>query len=85
MYFPAPGPIAWPWPPTCICRPWPQIFIYRPWSVRSLGLHIPTLSPEFVFTRPGLRFLSPCSEFAFTFLSIVVAVAAVILAIAVIS
>ena len=61
---------------------WPQIFIYRPWSVRSLGLHIPTLSPQFVFTGPELRFLLPCSEFTFTFLSIAVAVAVVILAIA---
>ena len=64
---------------------WPQIFFYRRWSVRSLGLHIPTLSPQFVFTGPDLRFLLLCSDFAFTFLSIVVAVAVVILAIVVIS
>ena len=41
--------------------------------------------PQSVFTGPGLRFLLRCSEFAFTFLSIVVAVAAVLLAIVVIS
>ena len=74
-----------PWPPICVYRPWLQIFIYRPWSVWSLGLQIPTLSPQSVFTGPGLRFLLPCSEFAFTFLSIVVAVAVVILAIVVTS
>ena len=54
---------------------WPPIFFYRRWSVRSLGLHIPPLSPQFVFTGPDLRFLLPFSEFTFTFLSIVVAVA----------
>ena len=43
------------------------------------------LVPQFVFTGPGLRFLSPYSEFTFTFLSTVAAVAAVILAIVVIS
>ena len=43
------------------------------------------LVPQFVFTSSGLRFLLPCSEFAFTFLSIVVAVAVVILAIVVFS
>ena len=74
-----------PWHPICVYRPWLQIFICRPWSVRSLGLQILTLSPQSVFTGPGLRFLLPCSEFAFTFLSIVVAVAAVLLAIVVIS
>ena len=42
-------------------------------------------SPKFVFTGPGQRFLLPCPEFAFTFLSIVVAVAAIILAMLVIS
>ena len=41
-----------------------QIFISRLWSVRSLSLHMPTLSPQFVFTGPGLRFLLPCSELA---------------------
>ena len=98
---PGPGPqprppicIYRPWPPICVYRPWPQIciyrawlqiFIFRPWSVRSLGLQIPTLSPQSVFTGPGLRFLLPSSEFAFTFLSIVVAVTAVLLAIIVIS
>ena len=89
---PSPGPRSWPpiciyrpWSPICIYRPWPQIFFYRPWSVRGLGLHIPTLSPQFVFAGPGLRFLFPCSDFAFTFLSIVVAVAVVILALVVTS
>ena len=43
------------------------------------------LVPQFVFTGSGLQLLLPCSEFAFTFLSIVVAVAVVILAIVVIS
>ena len=57
-----------PWPQICIYRLWPQIFIYQPWSVRSLGLHIPTLPPQFLFTGPGLRFLLPCSEFAFNLL-----------------
>ena len=80
--FVFPGP---PWPPICIYRPWLQIFIYRSWSVWSLGFHVPTLSPQSVFTESGLRFLLPCSKFAFTFLSIVVVVAVVILAIVVIS
>ena len=62
-----------------------RIFIHQSWSVRGLGLHLPTLTPQFVFTGHGLRFLLPCSEFALTLLSIEVAVAAVILAIAVIS
>ena len=48
------------------------------------GLHVPTLTPQFVFTGHGQRFLLPCCEFAFTLLSIVVALAAVILAIVVI-
>ena len=39
--------------------------------------------PQSVFTGPGLRFLLPCSEFAFAFLSIVISVAAVLLAIVV--
>ena len=42
----------------------PQIFICRLRSVRSLSLHMPTLSPQFVFTGSGLRFLLPCSELA---------------------
>ena len=45
-----------PWPSICVYRPWPPICIYRSWSLRSLGLHIPTLSPQFVFTGPNLRF-----------------------------
>ena len=65
-------------PQICIYRPWLQIFIYRSWSVWSLGLGIPTLSPQFVFTGPGLQFVLPCSEFVFTFLFVVVAVVAVI-------
>ena len=45
------------------------------------GLAYTNLDPrQFVFTDPGLRFLLPYSEFAFTFLSIVVAVAEVIIA-----
>ena len=43
------------------------------------------MTPQFVFTGPGLRFLLRWSKFAFTFLSIVVAVAVVKLAIVVIS
>ena len=49
------------------------------------GLHIPTLHPEFVFTGPGLRFLLQYSEFAFPFLSLVVAVTVIILAMVAIS
>ena len=41
-----------------------QIFIYRLWSVRSLSFHMPTLSSQFAFTGPSLRFLLPCSELA---------------------
>ena len=51
---------------------------------RSLGLHIPTLSPQFVFVGPGLRFFITVLWFCiFTFLSIVVALAVVILTIVV--
>ena len=50
-----------PWSQLCIYRPWPQIFIYRPWSVQSLDLHIPTSSPQFVFTGPGLIFITALS------------------------
>ena len=59
-----------PWPPICIYRPWPPPYVYRPWtppcvypkfaftgSPRGLSLHIATLSPQFVFTGPGLRFI----------------------------
>ena len=81
----APNLYLRPWPQICFYWSWPQIFLYRPWSVRSLGLHTSTSSPQFVFTGPGLQFLLPSPEFAFTFLSIVVAVAVVILAIVVIS
>ena len=49
------------------------------------GLHIPTLHPEFVFTGPGLRFLLQYYEFAFLFLSLVVAVTVIILAMVAIS
>ena len=45
------------------------------------GLAYTKLDPrQFVFTGPGLRFLLPYSEFAFTFLSIVVPVAEVVIA-----
>ena len=74
-----------PWPQICFYWSWLQIFLYRPWSPRSPSLHTPTSSPRFVFTGPGLQFLLPSPEFAFNFLSIVVAVAVVILAIVVIS
>ena len=73
------------WPPICIYQPLLPICIYRPWRVRSLGLHIPTLSRQFVFTGPGLRLALLCSEFAFIFIFVVGAVDVVILAIAVIS
>ena len=53
--------------------------------MRSLGLRMPTLSPQFVFTSPGLRFLLLCSDFAFALLSAVVAVAVVVLAMVVAS
>ena len=43
--------------------------------MRSLGLRMPTLSPQFVFAGPDLRFLLLCSGFAFALLSAVVAVA----------
>ena len=43
--------------------------------MRSLGLRMPTLSPQFVFAGPDLRFLLLCSDFAFALLSAVVAVA----------
>ena len=48
--------------------------------MRSLGLRMPTLSPQFVFAGPDLRFLLLCSDFAFALLSAVVAVAVVVLA-----
>ena len=57
----------------------------RNFYLPTLVLHIPTLSPQFAFTDPGLRFLLLCNDFAFTFLSIVVAVTVVILAIVVTS
>ena len=81
----APNLCLRPWLQICFYWSWPQIILYRPWSVRSLGLHTPTSSPQFAFTGPGLQFLLPSPEFAFTFLSIVVAVAVVILAIVLIS
>ena len=64
-----------PWHQICIYQPWPPICIYQPWppacvypkfvfisSARCLSLHIPTLSLQFVFTGPGLRFV--CSQAA---------------------
>ena len=53
--------------------------------MRSLGLRMPTLTPQFVFTGPDLRFLLRCSDFAFALLSAVVAVAVVVLAMVVAS
>ena len=58
------------WPPICIKRPWPPICIYRPWlpicicrpwptillPFRSLSLHIPTLSPQFIFVFTALAY-----------------------------
>ena len=50
-----------PWPPSCIYRPWPPPCVYPKFvftgSAWGLSLHIPTLSPQFVFTGPGLRFV----------------------------
>ena len=66
----APGPQPWsliciyrPWPLICIYRPWPSICIYRPWP--PICIYRPWLPiciyrpcPLFVFTGPGLQFLS---------------------------
>ena len=58
-----------PWHQICTSRPWPPIWIYRFWppicvypkflftGSTRLSLHIPTLSPQFVFTGPGLWFV----------------------------
>ena len=49
-----PGPVPGP-------RPWLSICIYPKFvftgSARGLSFHIPTLSPQFVFTGPDLRFV----------------------------
>ena len=45
--------------------PWHQIFFYLPLPFRSLGLHVPTLSPQFVFICSSLFVLS-CYEFSFS-------------------
>ena len=82
-----------PWPQICIYRPWPPICVYRPWSkflftglVSSKpGLADTNLVPPICIYWPWPTIFITCSEFAFTFLSIVVAVAAVLLAIVVIS
>ena len=55
----APGPC--PCLPNCIHQPWAPIYIYQPWPtillpVRSLSLHILTLSPEFVFVFMALAY-----------------------------
>ena len=60
-------------------------FYLSPLVSQEPGLAYTNLVPQFVFTGSGLRFLLLCSDFAFTFLSIVVAVAVVILAIVVTS
>ena len=51
--FPSASPWLWllifvdrPWPSICIYQPWRPICIYRLWSVRTLSVHIPTLSPQ---------------------------------------
>ena len=68
VLFLAPSPrpwppicVYWPWPPVCIHQPWPPIRIYRPWPtillpVGGLSLHIPTLSPQFVFVFTALAY-----------------------------
>ena len=48
-------------PPICVYRSWLPICIYRPWPtilllVRALSLHIPTLSPQFVFVFTVLAY-----------------------------
>ena len=53
--------IYWSWPLICIYKPWLPICIYRSWPtillpVRSLSLHIPTLSPQFVFAFTALAY-----------------------------
>ena len=53
--------IYWLWSPICIYRPWPPICIYRSWStilllVRGPSLHIPTLTPQFVFLFTALAY-----------------------------
>ena len=50
-----------PRPPICIHGPWFPICIYRPWPtillpVRSLSLHIPTLSSQFIFVFTALAY-----------------------------
>ena len=85
FYLPALAPnLCLPAPAPNLCLPALAPNFYLP-ALVSLGLHIPTLSPQFVFTGSDLRLLLLCSDFAFTFLSIVVAVAVVILAIVVTS
>ena len=45
LYLPALAPI-------CLYRPWPTILL----PVRRLGLHVPTLSPQFVFVFTALAY-----------------------------
>ena len=52
-----------PWYQICIYQSWPQIFNYQPWSVRSLGLHIPTLFPP-----PPICIYWPCPTIFITVL-----------------
>ena len=82
----APNCVYQPWPPICVYRPWSPIRIYRPWPtillpVRDLSLHIPTLSPQFVFAFTALAYdlyYRSGAWFAFTLLLAVVAVVVVI-------
>ena len=47
--------------PICIYQPWLPICIYRYWPIvlllsRGLSLHVPTLSPQFVFVFTALAY-----------------------------
>ena len=73
------------WPPICIYQSWLPICIHRSWPtillpVWGLGLHIPALSPQFIFVLPvrGLNLHLP------SLLLVVVLVAAVVLIVVVV-
>ena len=67
-FIPGPSPYSWPsiciyrpQPPICIYRLWPRISIFRPSTSTLLpvwgpSLHIPTLSPRFVFVFAALEY-----------------------------
>ena len=72
--FAFPGPRPWPWsrPPVCIYRPWRPICVYRPW-------------PPICIYWPWSTIFINVLRICIYLLSLVVAVAAVLLAIVVIS